>query len=203
MGDLMTIGIFGGTFNPIHHGHLNLCLELKERCGLKEVWLIPACVSPFRLGEEMASAEHRLQMCKLATEGIEGIKVLDMEVKRGGASYTVETVKELEGLFPLERFHLLLGEDAALSLPRWKDPLTLLKIAPPLVGCRKGIELRKKIKNPLVPQEIRQAIQKGIVESNLLDIEARELRQRFKNKLYCNHLMPLVVMDYIRKNAVY
>ncbi len=198
-----TIGLFGGTFDPIHFGHLNLAIELKEKCHLSEVWFIPASQPPLRAQMQSCTPQDRFKMTERAIEGIPGFSLCDLEMKRSGTSYTADTIKEIFEKHPGEDFALLLGEDSALSFPRWKDPLTIVNTLPLLVGCRHGIEMRKKIKNPLFPKEIRAAIQKGIIETRLMDIEGVEVRKRLKERLYCGHLLPSKVLDYIYENQLY
>lgn len=192
----MKIGLFGGSFNPIHFGHINLAIELKERASLDEVWFIPAAHSPFRLDEKMVA--DRLKMVELAVSGIEGFKVLDLEFKRPPPSYTIDTVREIFKLHPGYQFFLLFGQDVALGFENWKESLEIVRLIPLLVGSRKKIDLEK-----IGSKEIKLAILKGIIETPLLDIEATVIRNRLKNKQYCGHLVPAKVLDFIEQNQVY
>lgn len=198
-----TIGLFGGTFDPIHLGHLNLALELKEKCQLDEVWFIPALNPPLRPTDQLAKPSERLEMVKLAVQPISDFKVVALEFEREGLSYTIDTVKRILDTNKGDDFVLLLGEDSAMSLPRWKEALELVRLIPLCVGCRTKINLTKKIKNPLFPKEIRLAVQKGIVETAMMDIEGKMIRKRLKEKLYCGHLLPAKVLDFISENHIY
>lgn len=198
-----TIGLFGGTFDPIHLGHINLALELKEKCKLDEVWFIPALNPPLREAPPLATPLQRLQMVKLALEKIAGFKVCDLEFQREGLSYTIETIKKIIENNKHDDFFLLLGEDSALTLPRWKESHHLIALIGLCIGCRTEINLRKKIKNFLYPKEFRVAIQKGIVETSLMDIEGKMIRKRLKENLYCGHLLPVKVLDFIYENHIY
>lgn len=177
------IGLFGGTFDPVHFGHINCAIELKEKCGLSEVWVIPACCSPFR--EMNTSPEHRLNMVKLAFEGIEGFKVKDIEINKPPPSYTIDTLRELTSKHPKKKFALLLGEDAANSFPTWKESDEILKMVP-LFKARRGVEFKE-----------------GFVNTSYVEIEATRVRDRLKKGLYCGHLVPSKVLDYIYKNRLY
>lgn len=198
-----SVGIFGGTFDPVHLGHVNLAVELLERCQLDEVWFIPAHVSPFRVGEALVAPEHRLAMLRLAVEEIPSFKVLDIELRREAPSYTIDTLHELRGLYPTMPFALLMGEDVALGLPRWKEAKQIVKSFPLHVGCRRGSDLRRKMKTPLFPAEIRTALHSAMVPTALMDIEATQVRKRLKESLYCGHLLPSKVLDYIRAHQLY
>jgi nicotinate-nucleotide adenylyltransferase len=178
------IGFFGGTFDPIHFGHINMALELKERAGLKEVWICPAYVSPFKEGLKTVAPEHRLAMAKLAIEGIPGFKVIDHEIKKAAPSFTVETLRELKEATGAS-FRLLLGGDQIESFHRWREADALKSLAPPLIARRSGSN------------------QPGTVQIPLFDISATEVRKRLKKKLYCGHLLPHKVLDYILKNSLY
>lgn len=197
------IGLFGGTFDPIHLGHLHLALELKEKGGLEEVWCIPAATPPLREQEKLTPYTKRVEMTRLAVEGIPGFKVVEIEGEREGISYTIDTVNEIFEKFPDEEFVLLLGEDAALLLPSWKEGKKLVEKIPLLIGCRAKIDLKKRIEDPAFPPEIREAIRKAIREIPMMDIEGKIIRKRLKEKLYCNHLLPPKVLDYISENQLY
>lgn len=202
VGDIVTIGLFGGTFDPIHFGHIHLALELKERCGLKEVWFIPARLSPFRMEEAPFFGANRLEMCRLAIEGIEGFKLIDSEMQREGPSYTIDTIKELLQKYPNTRFALLLGFDAAMGFALWKEAEAIVDLVDIFVGSRdKSVVARALEKAPVFPKKIAKAIAQGIVEMPLMDIEGTTIRKRLKQNLYCGHLLPPKVLakivDYI------
>lgn len=192
----MKVGIFGGSFNPIHFGHINLAIELKEKGHLDEVWFVPAALSPFRLQEKMA--QGRMKMVELAIEDIEGFKALDIELKRAPPSYTIDTIKEIFKLFPDYEFFLIFGQDVALGFEEWKQSLDIINLIPLMVGSRKKIELAN-----IKSLEIKKAILKGLIETPLLDIESTVIRERLKNKKYCGHLVPSKVLDYIDGNELY
>ncbi len=171
-------GFLGGSFDPIHFGHLNLAISLKEAAGLEKVIICPAWVSPFKEGKKMTSPEHRLNMCRLAFEDLEGFEVLDYEIKKGGPSYTIDTIKYLNR--PLR---LLLGDDQMEDFSRWKEADLLKKLAPPLIGSR-----HKKSGEPPIP---------------IMEISSTLIRDRLGKGLPCTHLVPHKVLDYIFKNDLY
>ncbi len=188
-------GLFGGTFDPIHFGHLNLAIELKEKANLSEVWMVPANVSPFRAQELLVAAEKRLKMVELAVQEIPGFRVLDLEVKRSGPSYTIDTIKEI--LATGEDIALILGEDALAGFDRWKEHEEIARLVPLLVGSRQSSQ------RATYSTEVEAAIKKGTIHTSLMEISATVLRQRLKKKLYCGHLIPPKVLDYIYENQLY
>lgn len=195
------VGLFGGTFNPPHFGHINLALQLQEMHGLDEVWFVPA-LSPFRMNETLPEPHHRLNMLSLALADIPIFKVCETELHRPGPSYTVDTVKEILAGFPEHKFSLLLGEDTALRLESWKESLTIVRALPLLIGLRPHSHLLEHLPVSEFP-EIIVSIQKGLTTIRQMEISATEIRQRLKNRLYCGHLMPWKTLDYIYENQLY
>ncbi len=191
------IGLYGGTFNPIHFGHFNLAFELMEKGGLDEVWWIPTSCSPLRSDSLIATPEQRLKMVELAVDEIPQFKVLDLEIKRPPPAYTIDTVKEILEMHPDKHFFLLLGKDSLTRFMAWKEPFKLIEQLSLLIGERKGILL------PFFPEEVQAAIEKGMLETTLLEINATEIRERLKKRLYSGHLLPAKVLDFIYVNQLY
>lgn len=200
----MKIGIYGGTFNPIHFGHLNLAIEIKEKHHLDKILMIPAWKNPLRVEEEIISAKHRLEMAKLAIEGIEGMEIIDWEAKRPEPSFTVDTVTFLKEKDLQKGDHnsyfLLVGADTIENFMNWKDPKKIIEIAPLLIGQRNGDAL---ITPTNAPEWLKSAMQKGITPIKIFEISATEIRDRLKKNLYCGHLVPQKVLDYIKHNHLY
>lgn len=178
------IGFFGGSFDPIHNGHLNLAVQLKEKAGLKKVLFCPAFVSPFKTGQKSADGKHRLKMIELAIEGAPGFEVIDDELQRGGPSYTIDTIREL--LKKYDRpFRLILGEDQWSGFPQWKEAEALISIAPPLIGRRGGGG------SPLS------------VEIPQFDVSSSDVRARIRSGQWVGHLIPKQVSEYIQTQGLY
>ena len=172
----MSVGFLGGSFDPIHFGHLNLAISLKESAGLKKILICPAGNSPFKKAPHVA-AHHRLKMCQLAVEDLDGFVVIDDEIKRDGPSYTIDTIRGLN-----ESVRLLLGDDQLESFDKWKESEELKRLAPPLIGSR----FNKEGAN--IP---------------IIEISSTLVRERLKKGLPCLHLVPHKVLDYIFKNGLY
>ena len=113
------VAVFGGTFDPIHEGHVQLALQFARRLKLDEVLLVPTFVPPHKLKADMAAAEDRLAMCRLVAAAHPKLKVSDMEITRGGASFTVDTLETLEGQYPGTEWYLITGADMFLTLGTW------------------------------------------------------------------------------------
>ncbi|MEG2174301.1 MAG: nicotinate (nicotinamide) nucleotide adenylyltransferase [Oscillospiraceae bacterium] len=115
----MRLGIFGGTFNPIHTGHVQLCESCLEALSLDALWLVPTALPPHKDGSAVAQARHRVEMCRLATRHLSRVTVNEMELFRGGRSYTVDTLRQTKMLFPDAELFLLMGSDMFYTLEQW------------------------------------------------------------------------------------
>jgi nicotinate-nucleotide adenylyltransferase len=194
------LGVFGGSFDPIHFGHLYLALTLSERHHLDEVLFIPASHNPLKKPDP-THTYHRLEMTKLAIQGLKQFHVDTIELDRSGPSFTVDTLRELS---IRERgnaeLFLLLGDDALHSFHQWKDPEQICSLAVPLVLCRTHKSF------PALPElslEVKKNLQEGWTEAPILEISATDIRNRLNNKLFCGHLVPSKVLDYIRLHQLY
>lgn len=196
---MKTVGFFGGSFDPIHVGHINLAMELLEKGPLDEVWFCPAQVSPHKSHTCcLGSAEDRLKMVEIAIAEIPQFSVLDVEVRRSGVSYTVDTIRELKENYSNYNFRLLIGEDCVANFDKWYLVEELVTLAPPLVARRKSNEgFHCNNKN------LTDVLNAGQVQTNLMDISSTDIRHRLKQKMYCGHLIPGKVLDYINQNRLY
>jgi len=201
----MKIGIYGGTFDPIHFGHLNLAMEILEAHGLDQVWFCPARINPHKLEDQPTPIEHRHKMVELAIAKFPQFGLLDIESQREGPSYTVDTLREVleaeKSSVPLKEFALILGEDAVPGFFRWRQPEAIVKMVPILIGCRSNsiLDLSKFQDKPLICQ----ALEKGLTPTRKMDISGTELRERLRNGLICRHLVPSEVLDYIYAHQLY
>jgi nicotinate-nucleotide adenylyltransferase len=199
------IGIYGGTFDPIHVGHLNLAFELMEKGGLDEVWFIPAQISPHKTHQPPTSFVHRLAMLEQVMKDIPPFKVKGMEGQRPPPSYTLHTLQNFildeKQQEASNQFYLLLGEDSVPGFFRWYQPEEIVKLVSLLIGSRTG---RWQIEeNQSFDLTVREAIQKGFIQTRIIDISGTELRERLIKNLYCGHLIPAKALDYIHQNQLY
>ncbi len=194
------IGFYGGTFDPLHHGHLNLAVELMERVSLDEVWFSPARISPHKQDDAPISSAHRHEMLRLAIASHPKFKVYDGELQREGPSYTYETIKELTDLYSDVQWVLLIGEDCIPGLPRWKNINKLIDLLELAIASRRSIPSALE---DLPEGPLRDSVRAAIVMTPLMDIDATTLRERLRKRAFCEHLCPQKVLDYIRINNLY
>jgi nicotinate-nucleotide adenylyltransferase len=135
----MKTGIFGGTFDPPHRGHLRVALDVRRIASLDEVIFIPSAISPHKQTRLLSPPEDRLAMVRLATAGIPGVSVSDIEVRRGGVSYTIDTIRAIHGDRPDDELYLLLGLDNIEDFWSWKEPQAILELASLVIMTRPGV----------------------------------------------------------------
>jgi nicotinate-nucleotide adenylyltransferase len=193
------IGVFGGTFDPIHFGHLHLAISLSEAHKLDCVFWVPAHANPLKEACDTPS-KHRLAMLKLALRPIPSFKIMDFELKRKSPSYTVDTLRALKKRFPDARFHLLIGDDILPHFAKWKEPLEVIQLAAPLVGARRSHWFPAKLK---LDAEIVDAFKRGWTPVPLMEISATDIRNRLNERKFCGHLVPAKVLDYIHEHHLY
>jgi nicotinate-nucleotide adenylyltransferase len=183
----MRIGILGGSFDPIHHGHLILAHAAKEELGLNRVLFIPANKSPHKTDTKPATAEDRLEMVRLAIEGEEGFEVSDVELRRPAPSYTVETLRELKKSHPQDEFVLLIGADNVATFDTWREPEEIRHLAQIAVLDRAGSA----------------AAHDWPTVRRLVDISSTDIRARAADGRSIRYLTPDAVCDYIATHSLY
>jgi nicotinate-nucleotide adenylyltransferase len=208
-----SIGILGGTFDPIHHGHLRLAIEAQETLNIDEVRLIPARQSPHRQ-PPYASEEQRLKMIELATAEINGVIVDDRELQREGRSYTIDTVKSLRNEFSQSTIALIIGMDAFKTFNSWRDWMSILDYVHIILVDRpesdenfSDLELKDYyLKNK--SEKMSDAMQTPAgqilkIEIPKLEISSTHIRQQLINDLDVRYLLPTKVIDYIKEESLY
>ena len=189
---MLRTGIFGGSFNPIHKGHISLAQQLRKRAGLDEVWLMVSPENPLKQSADLLDDNLRMKMAHMALEGVEGIVASDYEMHLPKPSYTWNTLQKLSKDYPDREFVLLMGGDNWALFDRWyhhEDILTNYQI---VVYPRKDTE----VPDPFVPSVC-------IVEAELLDISSTEIRQRIREGKGIRRMVPGVVADFIKENKLY
>jgi len=187
------VGIFGGTFDPIHLGHLITAQSVREIRKLEKIIFIPAFISPHKSDAKTSSAEDRLNMIKLAIDGIPFFDYSDSEIKKGGVSFTVDTLKELKNNY--DNLEFIIGYDNIFEFHTWKDPDEIMKLAKILV-------LKRKSSHP--PQfKDKYYHQSVFVQTRGIEISATDLRERVKKGLPINFLVPQNVLEYINNHKLY
>ncbi|MFQ5957489.1 MAG: nicotinate-nucleotide adenylyltransferase [Candidatus Brocadiales bacterium] len=201
----MRIGILGGSFNPIHIGHLIIAEEVYYRHGLSKVLFVPTGQPPHKSMDDLADAQHRCEMVDIAIKGNEHFETSDVEVTREGKSYTVDTIEVV-----LERYgrdsdpHLIIGMDTVHELPTWKDIKRLSTLCRIVVVNRPGSTMNKL--NQLIPilgEEKVQEMKRIQVEIPPIGISSTEIRKRLRNGLQIRYLVPRDVELYINRHGLY
>jgi nicotinate-nucleotide adenylyltransferase len=187
------VGIFGGTFDPIHLGHLITAQSVREIRKLEKIIFIPAFISPHKSEVKTSSAEDRLNMIKLAIQGVSFFDYSDIEIIKGGVSFTVDTLRELKSTY--EELEFIIGYDNIFQFHTWKDPDELMKLATIVV-------LRRKSSHPpeFKDKYYDQAV---FVQTRGIEISATDLRERVKKRLPINFLVPPKVLEYIYDHKLY
>lgn len=200
----MRIGIFGGTFNPVHYGHLLLAESCREQRGLDEVWFVPALVPPHKQDQRLVDAAERLEMLKLAAGGNEAFHVSDLELKRGGVSYTVDTLEAVHVERPEAELYLLIGADTLADMPNWRNPRRVCELALPTAVCRPGSgELDYAPLAPLVEPSRLARLRELRVEMPQIGISSRELRGRIAAGKSIRYQVPRAVEKFIETAGLY
>ncbi len=190
------IGIFGGTFDPVHIGHLICAQYLCEELDLSKVIFIPCNQPPHKPGYKALNPEHRLRMLRLAIEGNPTFEVSDIEIRRGGISYTIDTVKALvQGQCRGKRIWLLMGLDAFLEIGLWKQPDEIASLCYFGVATRPGFE--RKVPLPVLKERTR------FIPIPAIEVSSTLIRQRLSMGKSIRFLVPENVERYIRRNNLY
>jgi nicotinate-nucleotide adenylyltransferase len=186
-----SVGLLGGSFDPVHHGHLIVARVAQETLGLDEVRFLPAREQPFKLGRHGASAADRAVMLELAIAGSPGFALERAELDRAGPSYTVDTLEALRAREPAARFTVLLGADAAAELSAWHRAADLPNLARIVVFGRPGTPVPA---SPLIA---------GTIEVPAVDISATEIRRRAAAGFPVRYWVPDAVAEYMVRHRLY
>lgn len=200
----MKIGILGGSFDPIHNGHLHMAMQAQREYGLDEVWLVPAGHSPNKDESAMTPGSKRVQMCQLAVRDLQGIAVCTLEVDSPERSYTYRTMEKLTERYPEYEFYFIMGGDSLDYFEQWVHPEIISALGIILVVCRENWmeeELIKKARyiRQLFPADIR------MVHCEKLDISSRTIRAAFAigKEVAVKEFLPESVYAYIQEHKLY
>ena len=192
----MRIGILGGTFNPIHYGHLVSASEVCNKFKLDRVIFIPSALNPLKNTSNLAEAHHRFKMIKLAIADNPLFETSDIEIKRGGTSYTIDTIKAFVEKYGKDvNIYFIIGTDAFLEINSWASPDALLRMCKFIVMTRPGYDVKK------AKQVFKNCIE--IMEITHLEISSSDIRKRIKSDSPIKYLLPEKVENYIHKHRLY
>lgn len=210
----MRIGILGGTFDPIHLGHINPALEVKQQLNLDQIWLMPNHIPPHKK-TTVVSSHHRLEMVKLVCLQYPEFELCDIEIKRDTPSYSVTTLSLLTELYPDEEFFFIMGMDSFVQLPLWYQWKSLFNLCHIALCQRPGwtIDTHSEMTKELL---FRQANTDYLtsnshskhgrifcINSQLVDISSTEVRQRLAQNIDISTALPQTTIDYIRQHQLY
>ncbi len=198
----MNVGVLGGTFDPIHNGHLMVAEEAKSQLKLTEVLFIPAGRPWLKEDSPVSPVEHRVQMVRLAIAASPHFKLSTIEIDRGGPSYTVDTIAELQTQLGFgDELFFIIGQDSVSQLPYWREPSRLIQLCRLVAVPRPGYALPNlSILDTLVPGLSKRLI---VLDRPEVDISATEIRRRVAQGLPIDGLVPEAVEEYIKKHRLY
>lgn len=191
------IGLMGGTFDPVHNGHLLAAESVRERMALDEIWFMPSYRPPHKPGSPGANAEQRWEMVCLALRSNPHFRPLDIELKRGGVSYTVDTIRQLRQSYPGHSFYFIIGADMINMLPQWRDIERLARGISFIGVKRPGTALHLD----RLPDYLQAGV--ALAEMPQFDISSTQIRARAAAGQSIRYLVPEEVRHYIQANRLY
>lgn len=190
---MKSVGIFGGTFDPVHIGHLITARYVLEQRNLEKIIFIPCFISPHKLDDKSVTSKHRLEMVKLAIAGTDGFEYSDYEISKEGISYTLDTVKHFKKLY--SNIELIIGYDNLVVFDKWHKPDEILSLA------KLAVMHRKVDKDVIMEHDYH--LRAELVETPVIEISSSEIRERISKKLPVDFLLPESVKNYVITNNLY
>lgn len=199
----MKIGIVGGTFNPIHVGHLMLGEYAYEECGLDEVWFLPNGNPPHKhITNKEISADIRLEMAEVAIQDVPYFKIQSYEIEKKEVSYSYATMQEFVCRYPEAQFYFIIGSDSLFTLEKWMHPEILLKLCTILVACRENMDV-ELMKQRILYLNDKYNSNIQLLQMPLLEISSSEIRSRVQQKKSIKYIVPECVAQYIEEHKLY
>ena len=200
----MRMGVFGGTFDPVHVGHLIMAEQCREQAGLDQVRFVPAARPPHKLDRSLSSFGDRVEMLRLAVAGHPGFVIDDLEADRPGPSFTVDTLEALTNRYPEASLELIVGADCLGDLPGWRDPARILELAELLIVRRPGF-------SGATPEQLRHDLGLAAeapvrcreIDSPLVEISSHEIRERVAAGRSVRYWTSRAVECYIETHRLY
>ena len=200
----MRLGVYGGSFDPVHYGHLLLAETCRDQCRLDEVWFMPAARAPHKQDREITSAKLRVEMLQLAIGGTDGLVASTIEVDRGGVSYTVDTLEQIQRQHPDSQLFLLMGADSLHDLPTWREPQRICELAIPIVVRRAGSPVPDlSVLRPLMSPERWEEANRSQVSMPIIDLSSSDLRRRVAAGQTIRFRTPRAVEKLIETHGLY
>ncbi len=197
------IGILGGTFNPIHNGHMEMACQAAEEFELEKILIMPNNIPAYKDNEDIVSATHRFAMAKLAAEAYPDMEASDMEIKREGITYTSDTLRLLSEKYPGIKWYFIIGGDSLIHFDEWHEPDSILKLSALVVAVRGGIS-REQIKNKIDLLKNKYKYAEILLTNEApVNVSSTEIRQCIKSGKSISGLVPDRVFNYIMENGLY
>ena len=188
----MNIGLYFGSFNPIHHGHLIIAQHLLNETDIEQVWMVISPPNPFKPQKQLLNEYHRLHLVHLAIGDNNRIKASDIEFGLPKPSYTIDTITYLKEKYPQHNFSIIMGSDGLQNLDKWKNASKLMQENPFYVYRRPGFEV--------IQQPVKKLI---IVDAPLLEISATHIRELIRQQKSIRYLVPDSVIEELKQNNYY
>lgn len=199
----MNIGIFGGTFNPVHKGHKRLLESVMQKIDFQKVVCLPDRIPPHKIAEQLASGEDRYNMCKLAFDGIEKVEVSDWELKQTGKSYSVITLRHFHSLYPDDKLYFIMGSDMLLSFHKWYCYEEILSLAALVCISRNDDDTNEKLLQYSKKLTEKNGGEVVVLDISPFEISSTELREKLHNGEKCSCYLDENVVQYILNNKLY
>ncbi len=197
----MRLGVFGGTFDPVHYGHLVAAEEVRYRLGLDKVLFVPAGTPPHKLDQDITPTRHRLAMLELAIASNPGFAISRVDIDRHGPCYTVDTLALLHQEYgPGAELYFLMGMDSLADILTWKDPERLIRLARIVVVGRPGFQADVDELDKVLPGAAERIC---IVDTPLMEVSSSDIRQRVREGAPIRYQVPEAVEAYIRAHRLY
>ena len=200
----MRLGLFGGTFDPVHYGHLILAEFCRQQCRLDKIWFLPTAVPPHKCDRECSPVETRIKMLELAVAGNEHFAVNRYEADRGGVNYTVDTLNHFRTQMPDAELFFLMGADMLLDLPNWRDSSLVCELAT-VVSVRRGGQPEPDFASlaEIAPDERIEEFRRHQVEMPVIEISSTNIRERIRLGLTIRYLTTPAVEQFISSHGLY
>lgn len=196
----MRLGIFGGSFDPVHKAHLAIARACQQHAKLDEVWFTPTAIQPLKQKGPRASDAHRLEMLRLAIRDEPFWRVCSIEIDRGGLSYTVDTLRQIHEELPDAELFFLIGADALQDVAKWREPREIFRMATPLV-------VRRAVPSPPDLHHLKLLCSPGkqpqSIEMTAMDVSSSEIRRRIAAGIPADELVPDAVAEFITQHRLY
>lgn len=196
------VAVFGGSFNPVHNGHIALVERMKEEFSLNEIIIIPTYVTPLKDNTPMVSPYHRLNMLKLAFEDKSYVSVSDIEIVREGKSYSVDTLREIRKSYPEDSLYFIVGADSFMQLPLWKSPEDIFSIAHILTISRDDLDYEELLQRAN-EYENKYNARCSVLPNSVSEVSSTKVRNKISEKVSVKDLIPQRVSEYIKEQGLY